>query len=74
MSCTLHATVLLRANCCRSEKYRGSSVIKLLDGDIDSLKPWKTTNQVHAQALSSTDITMPLAHMASALVESPAFE
>ena len=31
---------------CRHERYRGSSTIKFNDGDPDSFRPWKTTNQV----------------------------
>lgn len=32
--------------CIRHERYRGSSQIKFSDGDPDSSRPWKTTNQV----------------------------
>ena len=33
--------------CIKHERYRGSSQIKFSDGDPDSSRPWKTTNQVH---------------------------
>ena len=32
--------------CIKHERYRGSSQIKFSDGDPDSSRPWKTTNQV----------------------------
>ncbi|KAA6422401.1 MAG: PF05951 family [Trebouxia sp. A1-2] len=31
--------------CIKHEKYRGSSQIRFSDGDPDSRRPWKTTNQ-----------------------------
>lgn len=34
--------------CIKHERYRGSSQIKFSDGDPDSSRPWKTTNQVFA--------------------------
>ena len=43
--------------CIKHERYRGSSQIKFSDGDPDSSRPWKTTNQVQCLltiALSST--------------------
>lgn len=33
--------------CIKHERYRGSSQIRFSDGDPDSSRPWKTTNQVH---------------------------
>ena len=32
--------------CIKHERYRGSSQIRFSDGDPDSSRPWKTTNQV----------------------------
>ncbi|KAK9842826.1 hypothetical protein WJX74_002994 [Apatococcus lobatus] len=46
----------------KHEKYRGSSQIKLRDGDPESARPWKTTNQVFAectQARNTTGLTNP---------------
>lgn len=37
---------------CRHEKYRGSSQIRLRDGDPESARPWKTTNQVNFNDLT----------------------
>ena len=31
------------------EQYRGSSVVHLRDGDPESSRPWKTTNQVFSE-------------------------
>lgn len=36
--------------CIKHERYRGSSQIKFSDGDPDSSRPWKTTNQVQFSA------------------------
>ena len=36
---------------CRHEKYRGSSQIRLRDGDPESARPWKTTNQASMSLL-----------------------
>ena len=37
---------MMPMHCCRHETYRGSSKVKLADGNVDSQKPWKTMNQV----------------------------
>ena len=34
--------------CHRAERYRGSSEVQLIDGDPESKRPWRTTNQVFA--------------------------
>ncbi|EIE24043.1 histone-fold-containing protein [Coccomyxa subellipsoidea C-169] len=40
----------------RHERYRGSSTIKFNDGDPDSFRPWKTTNQVFAAACAQEQL------------------
>mmetsp|Transcript_8215 Transcript_8215/g.27297 ORF Transcript_8215/g.27297 Transcript_8215/m.27297 type:complete len:167 (-) Transcript_8215:821-1321(-) len=40
-----------------TESYRGSSQVALRDGDPDSTRPWKTTNQVFSECAQVTDTT-----------------
>lgn len=37
------------------ETYRGSSKVKLADGDVTSKRPWKTTNQVFSECALVAD-------------------
>ncbi|DBA72785.1 hypothetical protein WJX79_005325 [Trebouxia sp. C0005] len=41
--------------CIKHEKYRGSSQIRFSDGDPDSRRPWKTTNQVFSKCAQVQD-------------------
>lgn len=34
----------------RTETYRGMSHVEIRDGDVDSTRPWKTTNQVFSES------------------------
>lgn len=56
--------------CPRAERYRGSSRVQLIDGDPESKRPWRTTNQVFAACarvrdtigLANPGISSDLAH------------
>ena len=47
---------------CRTENYRGMSHLQVKDGDPDSSRPWKTTNQVFSEC-TSVQNTVGLANM-----------
>jgi hypothetical protein len=57
--------------CIKTETYRGSSQVRLADGDPESTRPWKTTNQVFnacAQVqdtvgLANSGISSTIAHI-----------
>uniref|UniRef100_A0A061SFA7 Uncharacterized protein n=1 Tax=Tetraselmis sp. GSL018 TaxID=582737 RepID=A0A061SFA7_9CHLO len=42
---------------CKTETYRGMSHITIKDGDPDSTRPWKTTNQVFAECTAVQNTT-----------------